>query len=255
MADSLRVVVTAGGNGIGRTVAQRLRERGDQVFICDVNDETVAQAVEAEGLAGGCAADVTDESQVDQLFAQALDRLGGIDILVNTAGIGGPTGPLEDLSLDAWKACISVTLDGTFLCSRKAIPLMKAQKSGSIVNFSSTAGLYGYPNRTPYAAAKWGVIGLTKSMAMELGSSNVRVNVICPGAVSGDRMDRVIAADARATGRSEEEIRASYTAGTSLKSFVSADDLAEMILFITSPAGKMISGQALTVDGHTESIN
>lgn len=254
MAGGLRVVLTAGGSGIGLTVARRLHARGDQVFICDMAETLVKEAVAAEGLVGGCVADVTDEAQVDHLFDQALDVLGGCDLLINTAGIAGPTSVLEEMSLADWRACLSVTLDGTFLCSRRAIPLMKAQKSGSIVNFSSTAGLYGYPNRTPYAAAKWGVIGLTKSMAMELGGFNIRVNVICPGAVSGDRMDRVIAGDAHATGRSKDEIRASYVAGTSLKSFVTADDLAEMVLFVTSPAGQMISGQALTVDGHTESI-
>ena len=132
---------------------------------------------------------------------------------------------------------------------------MKNQNSGSIVNFSSTAGLFGYPNRTPYASAKWGVIGLTKSMAMELGPFGIRVNAICPGAVAGERMDQIIASEAAATGKSETEVKESYVAGTSMKTFIDGDDLAGMILFITSPAGKRISGQALSVDGHTESIN
>jgi len=251
----LRVVITAGGAGIGRIVGRHLKARGDRVFICDIDQDLVDQAVLIEGFAGGCVADVTSEEAVDHLFAAALDTLGGIDILINTAGIGGPVGLLEELSLDAWRACISVTLDGTFLCSRKAIPHMKSQKAGSIVNFSSTAGLFGYPNRTPYASAKWGIIGLTKSMAMELGPFGIRVNAICPGAVAGDRMDMIITSEARATGSSEADIRASYVAGTSMKTFVDGDDMAEMISFITSPAGKRISGQALSVDGHTESIN
>lgn len=250
-----RVVITAGGGGIGRIVGRHLKARGDRVFVCDIDRDLVDQAVLIEGFAGGYVADVTNEEAVDDLFAAALDTLGGIDILVNTAGIGGPVGLLEDLSLDAWRSCISVTLDGTFLCSREVIPHMKEQKSGSIVNFSSTAGLFGYPNRTPYASAKWGVIGLTKSMAMELGPFGIRVNAICPGAVAGDRMDQVIASESAATGSSEADIRESYVAGTSMKTFVDGDDLAEMISFITSPAGKRISGQALSVDGHTESIN
>lgn len=250
-----RVVITAGGSGIGRIVGRHLKARGDRVFVCDIDRDLVDQAVLIEGFAGGCVADVTNEEAVDQLFVAALDTLGGIDILVNTAGIGGPVGLLEELSLDAWRSCISVTLDGTFLCSREVIPHMKEQKSGSIVNFSSTAGLFGYPNRTPYASAKWGVIGLTKSMAMELGPFGIRVNAICPGAVAGDRMDQVIASESAATGSSEADIRENYVAGTSMKTFVDGDDLAEMISFITSPAGKRISGQALPVDGHTESIN
>lgn len=250
-----RVVITAGGGGIGRIVGRHLKARGDRVFVCDIDRDLVDQAVLIEGFAGGYVADVTNEEAVDDLFAAALDTLGGIDILVNTAGIGGPVGLLEDLSLDAWRSCISVTLDGTFLCSREVIPHMKEQKSGSIVNFSSTAGLFGYPNRTPYASAKWGVIGLTKSMAMELGPFGIRVNAICPGAVAGDRMDQVIASESAATGSSEADIRENYVAGTSMKTFVDGDDLAEMIAFITSPAGKRISGQALPVDGHTESIN
>lgn len=251
----MRVIITAGGSGIGRIVGRHLKARGDLVFICDVDQSLVQQTVQSEGFSGGCVADVTSESNVDTLFSDALEILGGIDILVNTAGIGGPVGPLEDLSLAEWRSCISVTLDGTFLCSRKAIPHMKAQNSGSIVNFSSTAGLFGCPNRTPYSSAKWGVIGLTKSMAMELGPFGIRVNSICPGSVAGARMDHIIASEAQATGRSELEIRGSYVAGTSMKTFVEAEDLAEIVSFITSFAGKRVSGQALPVDGHTESIN
>ena len=251
----MKVIITAGGSGIGRMVGRHLKARGDLVFICDVDQPLIDQTVQSEGFVGGCVADVTSEADVDILFSRGLELLGGIDILVNTAGIGGPVGPLEDLLLAEWRSCISVTLDGTFLCSRRAIPHMKAQKSGSIVNFSSTAGLFGYPGRTPYASAKWGVIGLSKSMAMELGQFGIRVNAICPGAVTGDRMDRIIASEARATGSSEHEIRTSYVAGTSMKTFVDAEDLAEIVSFITSPAGRRISGQALPVDGHTESIN
>jgi NAD(P)-dependent dehydrogenase (short-subunit alcohol dehydrogenase family) len=251
----MRVIITAGGSGIGRIVGRHLKARGDLVFICDVDQSLVQQTVQSEGFAGGCVADVTSENDVDKLFSDALELLGGINVLVNTAGIGGPVGPLEDLSLAEWQSCISVTLDGTFLCSRKVIPHLKAQKSGSIVNFSSTAGLFGCPNRTPYASAKWGVIGLTKSMAMELGPFGIRVNAICPGSVAGARMDHIIASEARATGLSEIEIKDSYVASTSMKTFVEAEDLAEMVSFITSSAGRRISGQALPIDGHTESIN
>ncbi len=240
----MRAVVTAGGSGIGKRIADRLRERGGDVFICDIDGEAIG--------AGGLMADVSQEGSVDAFIDAAVDNLGGIDLLVNTAGIAGPTGPIEALTLADWRQCLSVTLDGTFLCSRRVTPMMKAQGSGLIVNFSSTAGMFGYPNRTPYATAKWGVIGLTKSLAMELGPSGIRVNAICPGAVSGERMDRVIASEAEASDRQPEEIQEIYQRSSSLRSFVSADDIANMLLFLASPAGAKISGQALAIDGHTE---
>lgn len=249
-----RVVITGGAAGIGRIVGRLFKEQGDQVFICDIDARHVATTCAEEAFAGGCACNVTDPDAVAQTFAKAHATLGGFDVLINTAGTGGPTGKLETLSLADWQACLAVSLDGTFLCSRQVIPHMRAQRSGSIVNFSSTAGLMGYPDRTPYATAKWGVIGLTKSMAMELGSDNIRVNAICPGAVNGERMEQIIKAEADATNRPRDEVAASYVTNNSLQTFVDAEDLAEMIRFITSDAGRRISGQALSVDGHTESI-
>lgn len=251
---NLNAIVTAGGSGIGRVVAEQLTARGDRVFICDATAESVRDAVSQPGIAGGVVADVTSEADVDRLMDEALHTLGSVDLLINTAGTAGPTSPVEDIALADWQQCIAVTLDGTFLCTRLVAPIMKAQQSGSIINFSSTAGLFGYPNRTPYAAAKWGVIGFTKSLAMELGPHGIRVNAICPGAVGGERMDRVIAAEALATGRTESAVREGYKRCTSLRTFVSAEDIANTILFLTSPAGARISGQSLAVDGHTESM-
>lgn len=170
------------------------------------------------------------------------------------AGINGPTGPLESLSLADWRACLAVNLDATFLCSRAAIPLLRRAGGGLIVTFSSTAGFMGYPNRTPYAAAKWGIVGLTKSMAMELGPEGIRVNVICSGAVEGPRMDRVVAAEAAETGRGAQEIRDSYTASNSLRRFMTAEEIAGMILYLITPAGAAVNGQALAIDGHAERI-
>ena len=161
---------------------------------------------------------------------------------------------LEDITLDDWRQCLSVNLDGAFLCAREATRFLRKQGSGSIVNMSSTAGLYGFPRRAPYAAAKWAIRGLTKTMAQELGPSGVRVNCICPGSVEGERMDRVIAAEASKTGQSEAQVRKLFTEAASLRTFVSADDIANAILFITSPQGARISGQELVVDGHTETL-
>ena len=153
-----------------------------------------------------------------------------------------------------WQACVAVNLHGTFLTCRWAARVMRVQGSGLILITSSTAGLFGYPLRSPYATAKWGLVGLTKTLAMELGPAGVRVNAIAPGAVEGDRMERVLANESAATGRDIEELRASYVENVSLKSWVSADDLADMALFRASPAASKISGQVMAVDGHTEAI-
>ena len=170
------------------------------------------------------------------------------------AGIGGPAGAIEDLGLAEWRACLSVNLDGAFLTAQWAARVMKAQGAGLLLLTSSTAGLFGYPMRSPYATAKWGIIGLMKTLAMELGPFGVRVNALCPGAVEGPRMDRVVTAEARAHGEDEAAIRRRYVEGVSLKTWVTAEDVAAMAAFLASPIGAKISGQALAIDGHTETL-
>ena len=250
----LRVLVTAGASGIGRVIAREFLARGEQAHLCDV-DQGALEAVANEkngALVSHC--DVSDEAQVDALFAKQVEQFGGLDVLVNCAGIAGPTAPIEEVTLADWHQCLAINLDGTLLCSQRAIPTMKQAGAGLIVNFSSTAGLIGYPNRSPYATAKWGIIGFTKTLAMELGPFGIRANAICPGPVEGERIDRVIAAQAETTGRTEAEIRDEYAAGTSLRRFVTPEDIAGTVLFLASPAGASISGQALAVDGHAERI-
>ncbi len=250
-----RVLITAGASGIGLGLARRFAERGDRVAICDADGAAVARVrAEFPGFIAA-QADVTDEARMDAFLRQIEDSWGGIDVVCANAGTGGPAGPIEDLDYAAWRDCVSVNLFGAFLTCRWAARVMRAQGSGLIILTSSTAGLFGYPLRSPYAAAKWGIVGLTKTLAMELGPAGVRVNCICPGAVEGDRMERVLANESAATGTPVEELRAAYVACTSLKSWVSADDLADMALFLASPAASKISGQILAVDGHTESIN
>ena len=153
-----------------------------------------------------------------------------------------------------WLRTIDVNLNGAFYCARLAIPLLKASGAGSIVNIASTAGQHGYPLRTPYAASKWALIGLTKTLAMELGSFGIRVNAVCPGAVDGPRIDRVIADKAAARGVSPAELRAAYRGKSSLGTLINAQDIAETVLFLCSDSGARISGQALAVDGHTETL-
>lgn len=257
MADGLtntRVIITAGGAGIGRATARAFHAAGARVHICDVDAATLADAqAELPGL-GVSEADVSDPDQVDRLFDAALDALGGLDVLVNNAGIAGPTALLEDCEPAEWRRTLAVNLDGQFYCLRRAIPALKAAGGGAIVNLASTAGLYGYPRRGPYVASKWAIVGLTKSLAIELGPSGIRVNAICPGSIEGPRMDQVIAAEAAATGSSEEEVRQAYMRNTSMRCFIDAEDIANMAVFLCSPAGAKVSGQALAVDGHTESL-
>jgi NAD(P)-dependent dehydrogenase (short-subunit alcohol dehydrogenase family) len=255
MTDQLRVMVTAAGSGIGRAIARAFADAGAIVHICDADEALLQMATtDYSDIAAECL-DVTDETALDRWFDDVLDELDGLDVLVNNAGIAGPTAAVEDMDYDAWQRCLAVCLDSQFLACRRAVPVMKDQGSGSIINISSTAGLYGLPYRTPYAAAKWGVIGFTKSLAAEVGRWNIRVNAICPGAVEGARMERVIAAEAEASGRSPQAIRADYTTGVSLKRFVRPEEIADMALFLASPAASMISGQAISVDGHTETFH
>jgi NAD(P)-dependent dehydrogenase (short-subunit alcohol dehydrogenase family) len=220
-----------------------------------VSDAAVASLKERQPAVIGSVVDVGDADAVDRWCRDALDDLGGIDVLVNNAGIAGPTADVEDVELDQWRQCLAIGLDSHFLTCRQVVPVMKQQRSGSIVNISSTAGQFGYGRRTPYAAAKWAVIGLTKSLAIELGPFGVTANAVCPGSVSGDRMDRVIAAEASARGVTTEAVEAEYTLAQSIARFVDPQEIADMCAFLASPQARMVSGQVIAVDGHTETYH
>jgi NAD(P)-dependent dehydrogenase (short-subunit alcohol dehydrogenase family) len=247
-----RVVITGGASGIGRTIAERFAALGDRVAICDASADHIADVQAQMPEALSALADVTYECQMQAFFDQVTAAYGGLDVLVSNAGIGGPAGSIETLNLNDWRRCLSVNLDGAFLACGWAAELMRAQKSGLILLMSSTSGLYGVPNRAPYVAAKWGLVGLAKTLAMELGPAGVRVNAICPGAVEGARMDQVLAMESDFTGRSAAQIEAQYSQGVSLRRFVSPEDIADMAVFLASDAARQITGQAMAVDGHTE---
>ena len=250
----LRVVITAAASGIGFALAKAFVENGASVHTCDIRDELLADCKKSLPGIGVTIADVCDPVQVDRLFEEAISHLGGLDVLVNNAGIAGPTARIEDVSPKEWDRTMAVNINGQFYCARRAVPLIKAASGGSIVNMSSSAGLLGYPMRSPYAASKWAVIGLTKTMAMELGEFGIRVNAICPNAVEGPRMVAVITAEANAKGISEKEVYDGLVKGTSMRTFVTTDDVASMVLFLCSEAGSKISGQAVNVDGFTETL-
>lgn len=249
-----RVLLTAGAAGIGRAIAETLLKAGARLHICDVDAKALAEAKKAMPGIGATLCDVADAAQVDQLFAEARATLGGLDALINNAGIAGPTAPVEEIEPKDWQRTLDINLTGQFLCARRAVPMLKAAGGGSIVMMSSAAGRFGYPLRTPYSASKWATIGLTESWAMELGPSRIRVNAICPGIVEGPRIDKVIGAKAEARGVSFEQMRENYLNLSSLHTMVSAQDIANMVLYLLSDAGRTISGQALSIDGNLESL-
>jgi NAD(P)-dependent dehydrogenase (short-subunit alcohol dehydrogenase family) len=248
------VLVTAGASGIGREIAQSFLASGDSVHVCDISEEAIADFLTANPRATATRCDVADSGQVDFLFDDIVARYGGLDILINNAGVAGPTARVEDVSPSDWDSTIGVDLNGVFYCTRRAVPLIK-QVKGCIINMSSNAGFFGFPLRSPYTAAKWALIGLTKTWAMELGPDGVRVNAICPGSVNGPRIENVIKRDAQERGVSSESIRDIYQRQSSMRAFVDAQDIAATIQFLCSPAGKHISGQALAIDGHTEGLS
>lgn len=249
-----RVLITGGGSGIGLKYAERFAAEGARIALCDASAEAIThvQASHPDFIARQ--ADVTDEAQMKAFLGEVEAAWGGVDVVCANAGTGGPAGRIEDLDYDDWKACVGVNLFGAFLTCRWAAGLMRAQGTGLILLTTSTSGLFGVPYRSPYAAAKWGIVGLTKTLAMELGPAGVRVNAIAPGAVEGERMERVVQMEAKASGLSEDEVRRIYAKGTSLRTWVTADDLADMALFLASPAASKVTGQVMSVDGHTESM-
>ena len=247
-----RVLVTAAAAGIGRAIAAAFMRSGASVHVCDLSEALLVDFKAAHSGLGVTRADVSDPAQVERLFQEVEAQMGGLDILVNNVGVSGPTAAVDEVSIADWQSTLAVNLNSHFYCMRKAVPLLKAAGGGSIVSISSTAGLMGYPMRAPYAASKWALIGLTKTLAMELGEFNIRVNAVCPGSVEGPRMDRVIAAEAKARNITEDTVRDGYQRQASLRTFVRAQDIANMVLFLCSEAGERISGQALSVDGNIE---
>ncbi|GAA6179351.1 SDR family oxidoreductase [Shimia sp. NS0008-38b] len=243
-----RVLITAGASGVGRAMAEAFDREGWQVWIADVDGVALNAAPTAWRKTE---LDVTDEAAVSALFSEVSASWGGLDALCANAGIAGPTAAIEEIKLQDWQACVAVNLEGAFLAAKYAAPMMKAAGTGAIVVTSSTAGQYGYPYRAPYAAAKWAVIGLTKTLAMELGPFGVRANVICPGAVEGPRMEGVLAREAAAKGMTRDQVYEGYASGTALGRFVEGRDVADMAVFLCSEKTRLVSGQVIAVDGFT----
>ncbi|WP_017775163.1 SDR family oxidoreductase [Paraburkholderia kururiensis] len=249
----LRVLISGAATGIGAAIAEAFTQADAQVYVCDVNTSAIEKAKARNPKLHVGVADVSSREQVDSVIDDVSNKLGGLDLLINNAGIAGPTGEVESIQPEEWERTISTNLNSQYYFLRKAVPLLKETSDcPGIIAMSSVAGRLGYAFRTPYASTKWAIVGLVKSLAVELGPSNIRVNAILPGVVQGERMDRVIAARAESTGVSFEEMKAQYLKKISLRRMVTVDDIAAMTLFLASPAGRNISGQAISVDGNVE---
>jgi NAD(P)-dependent dehydrogenase (short-subunit alcohol dehydrogenase family) len=249
-----RVLITAGAGGIGRAMTDVFFKAGARVHVCDVAQGAIDETVKIFPGVTATFADVSKLKDVDQLFADVKKHLGGLDCLINNAGIAGPTGKVEDIPVEEWERCIDVDMNGMFYCTRLAMPLIKAAGGGSIINLSSAAGRLAFPFRTPYSAAKWGVVGYTKSLSMEVGPDNIRVNAIQPGVVEGERIDRVIRAKAEAVGISFEEQKKISLERVSMHRMVSPYDIANMALYLASDVGRNITGQAISVCAGVEML-
>jgi len=247
----LRVMVTAGAGGIGLAIARAFVREGARVHVCDV-DELALAKVDRPITTSVC--DVSDRARVGRFFEEGLAKLGGLDCLVNNAGIAGPTGRVEEIDPAEWDRCIAIDLTGQFNCARLAVPHLRKSSNASMMNVSSQAGHLGFALRTPYASAKWGVIGLSKSLSIELGDDGIRVNALLPGIVAGERQKRVLTAKAEARGISYEEMEKIVFSYTSIKEYVTPEQLADLVVFVASPRGRTISGQALSVCGDTQML-
>jgi len=243
-----KVLITAAASGIGLEIARAFSAAGAKVFITDINMQAL-EAVKKEMLSVMTkVCDNSKRADIEAMVPAAVEALGGLDVLVNNAGIPGPTAPVEKIDPDKWEAVMAVDLTGTFNVTRLAIPHLKESGAGSIIIMSSLGGRFGYPNRSPYCVAKWGLIGFAKTLAIELGDHNIRANAIAPGAVGGQRIENVLAGRAKAESKSMDEERASMLGIQSLKRFVDPKDIAALCVFLASEAGKSISGQVIPID-------
>ena len=251
---NLKVVISAGGSGIGKAILEGFHSQGAKIATCDINADLIKILKDEYPNIYAEVLDVSDEHEVQSFCSNALDKLGGLDCLVNNAGIAGPTSKIEEIDTADWLECLNVCLTSQFLFIKNCIPNLRLSKNASIANLSSAAGKMGFGLRSPYAASKWGVIGLTKSLAIELGDDKIRVNAILPGLVKGERQKNVLMAKAQRVGKSFAEIEKEAFSFTSIKSYVTAEDIANQIMFLASPLGARISGQSIAIDGDTKML-
>ena len=245
-------VITGGGRGIGRAIALGLAAEGAAITVTGTAqaplEATAAGIATNGGRALALIADVSDESAVARMVADTIERFGRIDILVNNAGIAGPTAPVSESPSDEWARTLAINLTGAFLCAKHAIPHLVAAGGGRIINITSVAGKIGYALRSAYAASKWGMIGLTRSLAIELGPHNITVNAIAPGSTRGERLSNVIRDRAAALGRTADEVEREFFVGqNALRRLVEPEEIAATAVFLASDQARNITGETISV--------
>jgi len=249
-----KIIISAGASGIGWATAKVCLSRGAIVYLCDINNKSLNK-IKKHPLNNkklfSYECDASDEDEVSNFFNQINKKTKKIDALINNVGVAGPTGTIENLSSDDWEQTLKINVISHFYFTRLAIPMLKNNKGGSIINISSTAGIMGFALRSPYAASKWATIGLTKTLAIELGKFKIRVNAVCPGTTKGDRMDRVIRDKAKFLKVSKKIIEKDFLSMVSMNSWISQEDIANMCSFLISKDSEKISGQVFPVDGNT----
>jgi meso-butanediol dehydrogenase / (S,S)-butanediol dehydrogenase / diacetyl reductase len=244
-------LVTGASQGIGKCIAQKLGDAGATLAIAALENEALQKSTgeyQARGFPfKAYGVDLSNDAQIQSLALAVVKDLGPVDILINNAGIGGPTAPAHEVDPQDWDRTLEINLRAPFLLSRSVIPSMIARKSGKIINMSSIAGKMAYPLRTPYAASKWGLVGLTLTLAQELGPHNIQVNAICPGPTQTELIESVIRARAAATGTDFETMSKDYVRATALKRMVQPEEVADLALFLASPQSDAITGQAIDI--------
>ena len=250
----LVILITAGASGIGSEIARILSQADAKVIICDNDQEAIDKFNKENPTITTFNTDVSNEEQVTLLFEELKEQFGGINCLINNAGISGPSAKLEDTNFEEWQNTLNVNLNGLFLCTKSSIPLFRSAGGGSIINIGSTSSFLGTPLRSSYSATKWGLIGLTKTWAMEYGMENIRINTICPGSVNGERIEQVIDRESKYRNVTSEEIKTTYLSQTSMQVFIDADEITGMVVYLLSPLASKITGQMLVIDGHTENL-
>jgi len=250
---SKKIIISAGASGIGWATAKICLSRGAIVYICDIDAKSLKKIQKhplnkKKLFAYEC--DASDEYEVSDFFNQVSKKTKKIDALINNVGVAGPTGNIEKLSSDDWEQTLKINVISHFYFTKLAIPMLKKNKGGSIINISSGAGIMGFPLRSPYAASKWAVIGVTKTLAMELGKFKIRVNAICPGTIKGDRMVRVIRDKAKFLKISKKKVEKEFVSMASMNCWIYEEDVGKMCSFLISSDGERVSGQTIPVDGN-----
>ena len=249
-----KAIVSAGGSGIGYTIVEEFVKQGVSISTCDIDEKSIHELRKKYPQIYAEVIDVGDERAVKKFCIKSIEFLGGLDCLVNNAGVAGPTLSIEEIDAEDWSHCLNVCLSSQFYFVKSCLKQLRKSSSASIVNLSSAAGKYGFAFRTPYASAKWGVIGLTKSLSIELGKDKIRVNAVLPGLVAGDRQQNVLRNKAQMHGKSFNEVEEEAFSFTSIKEYVDAKDIADQIMYLASDAGKHISGQAISIDCDTKML-